>query len=125
MKAGPVLAAVVGVAAIAALVALLFLAQKPDDDVTVVDVTVGRYEYAPGSGPSLNVTLGEEVLLRVHSADVTHGFAITEYGINVEVPAGQTVEIRFRADHAGDFTIYCTVFCGSGHPQHKGTLHVA
>jgi heme/copper-type cytochrome/quinol oxidase subunit 2 len=89
------------------------------------NVTIHRYVYEPGTNATLNVTLGDEVVLHLTSTDVTHGFAIQEYGINVEVPAGHSVDVRFKADKAGDFVIYCTVFCGSGHPQHKGTLHVA
>lgn len=89
------------------------------------NVTVHRYVYEPGSNVSINVSLGDEIVLHLTSTDVTHGFAITEYGIHVEVAPGQTTDVRFKADRPGDFTIYCTVFCGSGHPQHKGTLHVA
>jgi len=94
-------------------------------DAKTLDVAVKRYDYTPGSGEPLNLTLGETVVLRLHSTDVTHGFAITEYGIQTEVPPGQVVEVRITPDKGGDFTIYCTVFCGTGHPQHKGVLHVA
>lgn len=94
-------------------------------DVRVIDVDVKRYDYTPGTEQTLNVTLGETVLIRVHGLDVTHGFAIVDHDVNIEVPPGQTVEVLFTANRAGDFTIYCTVFCGTGHPQHKGTLHVA
>lgn len=94
-------------------------------DARAVDVDVKRYDYTPGTDAPLNVTLGETILLRIHGKDVTHGLSIVEYGINVEIPPGQTIEVTFTADKAGDFTIFCTVFCGTGHPQHKGTLHVA
>lgn len=93
--------------------------------VVEVNMTTGRYFYEPGTLQPLNVSLGSLVVIRLRSADVTHGFAILEYGINVEVPPGEVVEVRFRADRAGDFTMFCTVFCGAGHPDHKGTLRVA
>ena len=88
-----------------------------------------RYQYAlageeSGDAP-ISVPMGSNVVLCVTSTDVTHGFAIDGYPVSEEIPAGQTIAIRFVADKAGDFTIYCTVFCGPGHPQHKGTLHVA
>ena len=89
-----------------------------------IDVTVGRYHFTPGTDAPLEVPLCAMVVLRVTSEDVTHGLAVDGYRVSEEIPAGQTVEIRFLADKAGDFTIYCTVFCGAGHPQHKGTLHV-
>lgn len=94
-------------------------------EAVVIDMETSRYEYAPGTAVSINVTLGQVVVLRVTSTDVTHGLAIEGYQVHEEIPAGKTVEIRFTANRAGDFTIYCTVFCGPGHPQHKGTLHVA
>jgi len=112
--------------AIAAFALLTGCAEKDAPaDARTVDVDVKRYDYTPGTDAPLNVTLGETILIRVHGKDVTHGFAIVGYGVNVEVPPGQTIEVLLRADKAGDFTIYCTVFCGTGHPQHKGTLHVA
>lgn len=97
----------------------------PPSDALVLDVTTSRYRFDPGTDQPINVTLGQTVVLRLRSSDVTHGFAIDAYGINVEVPPGDVVEVRFTADRAGDFAIYCTVFCGAGHPEHKGTLHVA
>lgn len=112
-------------AGIAALMAGCAAQEDTPEEARVIDVEVSRYRFDPGTGFALNVSRGETVVLRLTSLDVTHGFSILEYGINVEVPPGAVVEVRFTADKAGDFTIYCTVFCGSGHPQHKGTLHVA
>lgn len=122
--------ALIALVAVAALAALLFLAwraqeERPDSETRVVDVVVKRYRFDPGTNAPLNVSSGETVVLRLTSTDVTHGFAIPDYGVNVEVPPGQTVEVRLTANRIGDFAIYCTVFCGTGHPEHRGTLHVA
>lgn len=115
-----------GLLALAAFALLAGCAVKERTaDARAVDVDVKRYDYTPGTGSPLNVTLGETVLIRVHGKDVTHGFAIVDHDVNIEVPPGQTIEVLLKADKAGDFMIYCTVFCGTGHPQHKGTLHVA
>lgn len=100
-------------------------AKSPTTTDRVVDIKVGRYFFEPGTNATLNATKGESLLLRLTSLDVTHGFAITEYGVNTEVPAGKTTTLRIVADKVGDFVIYCTVFCGTGHPQHKGTFHVS
>lgn len=115
-----------GLLIVAAAALLAGCAEKDvPTDARIIDVDIKRYDYTPGSGESLNVTLGETILLRLHGKDVTHGFAIVDHDVNVEVPPGQTIEVILKADKAGDFIIYCTVFCGTGHPQHKGTLHVA
>lgn len=118
------LAAGAVVAGVGLLVGLAELAEEPVAG-DALQVTTERYTYTPGTDAAINVTRGTRVVLDVTSADVTHGFAIEGYGVNEEIPAGETIRIEFTADKAGDFRIYCTVFCGSGHPQHKGMLHVA
>lgn len=118
----------VAAAAAVAIVGFLVVLASLSEDAPAADaipVKTERYTYTPGSAQAINVTQGTRVVLHATSADVTHGFAIEGYGINEEIPAGEVVTIEFVADKPGDFTIYCTVFCGSGHPQHKGTLHVA
>jgi len=84
----------------------------------------------PIGGSYANTTIvvsrGDLVVIHLSSSDVAHGFAIDGYE-NVgpyEVAAGQTVTFSFVADRAGRFTFYCTVFCGPGHPNHKGTFIV-
>ena len=102
---------------------------RSEPGTVTLHVDTYRYRYAQAGEASddapLVVPHGSTVVMCVTSTDVTHGFAIDGYRVSEEIPAGQTIAIRFVADRAGDFTIYCTVFCGPGHPQHKGTLHVA
>jgi len=65
--------------------------------------------------PIFHVRRGQRVLFRVTAQDVTHGFAISGYGIDAMVHAGAYENISFVADKAGEFTIECSVFCGLGH----------
>lgn len=106
------------------LVAVPLLAgclERPLVKEVVHDVVASRYAYDP---PNVTVRVGDVVVFRVSSSDVTHGFAIEGLHSGVEIPPGETVEVRVRVTEAGTFTIYCTVFCGTGHPQHKGSLVV-
>lgn len=66
------------------------------------------------------------VIIHYRTEDVPHGFAINGYPEvgPYEVTPGQTVTFQFTADKAGTFIFYCTVFCGPGHPEHRGTLIV-
>lgn len=73
---------------------------------------------------TITVRKGDTIILRIKSLDVPHGFAIEEFGINVFNPPGETVEVKFVARQTGSFTFFCTVFCGTGHPNHKGVLMV-
>ncbi len=72
------------------------------------------------------VSKGDLVIIRFRTGDVPHGFAIRGYPDvgPYEVTPGQIVTIRFTANQAGTFIFYCTVFCGPGHPDHRGTLIV-
>lgn len=74
--------------------------------------------------PMITVRKGDTIVLRIKNLDVPHGFALEEFGINVLTPPGEITEVRFVANEIGRFTFFCTVFCGTGHPNHKGTLIV-
>lgn len=72
----------------------------------------------------LTVTKGDTIVLKIKNLDVPHGFGLDEFGINTVTPPGEVTTIKFTANQEGQFTFYCTVFCGTGHPNHKGTLIV-
>lgn len=74
--------------------------------------------------PMITVRKGDTIVLRIKNLDVPHGFAIEEFRINVFTPPSEITEVRFVANEIGRFTFFCTVFCGTGHPNHKGTLIV-
>jgi cytochrome c oxidase subunit 2 len=79
------------------------------------------FEFIPGE---IRVNQGETVRLKITATDVKHGFAISEYGINEQLLVGQEATIEFVADKKGTFTFFCSVMCGSGHRDMKGTLIV-
>lgn len=56
--------------------------------------------------------------------DITHGFGIMDYDLNYEVQPGQTNTLKFVADKAGTFPIYCTNFCSALHQEMNGYLLV-
>jgi len=72
------------------------------------------------------VRTGDKVILHIKSIDVAHGFAILGYESvrPVVIAPGEKVTVTFVADRPGTFIFYCTVFCGTGHPDHKGLLIV-
>lgn len=89
---------------------------------TVREFTIINYQWGY-SPPSIVVGEGDLVRLRLISSDITHGFAINEYGINIEVPPGKVVTVEFVATKPAYF--YCSIFCGSGHFAMKGELIVS
>ena len=66
----------------------------------MIEITVKRYEFVP---PSVEVVQGERVRLVVKSGDGLHGFGIKRFNVSKEVPRGETVNIDFTAEAAGEF----------------------
>lgn len=87
-----------------------------------IEVSAERFFFVPNH---IEVTQGERVRLVLRSRDVTHGFAIKELGIDVEVPhGGDAVTVDFVASTPGRYQFACTVYCGLGHSGMTGTLAV-
>ena len=103
--------------------------QKPDEGVVVGGVrefriSVKQWSFAPAS---IKVNPGEEVRFILTSSDVFHGFAINELNVNESVAGGQTAvaDVIVPANMtAGVYTMYCSIFCGLGHPYLKGEITV-
>ncbi len=90
---------------------------------TTHDVKVASFQF--GFTPNvIRVNLGDEVLIKLSSKDVSHGFYLDGYGIQEKVDPGQAKEIRFTADRAGTYRFRCAVTCGSLHPFMIGQLVV-
>lgn len=97
-------------------------------------VSGGEIASASSSTPTgafadttIKVKRGSRVEIRITNLDPNqpHGFGLEEFGVqSVTNPPQQTVEVRFVANKEGSFTFFCTVFCGTGHPRHKGILIV-
>ena len=95
--------------------------EAPQPQIRTFDVVMKQWEFVPGT---ITVNEGDTVRMNVTSTDVDHGIAISAFGVNQPVKAGDTEQIEFVADKKGTYTIFCSVFCGSGHGSMKGTLIV-
>lgn len=97
------------------------LSGKIENNVRVIKIKASRYRYEPDP---IVVKLGERIRIAAATADVAHGLAISEFNINLALKPGQTETAEFLADKEGEFTIYCTVYCGAGHANMHGKLIV-
>jgi nitrous-oxide reductase len=74
------------------------------------------------------VKRGDEVTVRITNIetirDMSHGWALEDYGINVALDPGQTREVSFTADKPGTFWYYCTWFCSALHLEMRGRMLV-
>lgn len=76
--------------------------------------------------PVIEVSKGDQVIIKLRSADVTHGFSLKAFGIYVAkgIKPGKTVYVSFKADKVGTFIFMCNVFCGDIHQHMQGQLIV-
>ena len=90
-------------------------------NVKEISITARQWGFDPNP---IVVNKGDKVKLNIKSIDVTHGFSLPDFGINSKLNPGQTTTVEFTADKTGTFTFFCSVQCGEGHSNMKGTLIV-
>ena len=88
-------------------------------------MTVESFKYTPNV---LEVSPGDTVIIQIEGLDNGggngHGFSISAFDVNESILMDETVDVEFIADKKGTFTFSCSVPCGSGHLNMKGTLIV-
>jgi len=92
----------------------LFIPTSAQGAPRIIDVETKQFAFTP---ETIHITTGEEVIFRVTSTDITHGFYIDGFNIFTDVPPGETVEIGpVKFNDPGKIKIRCATLCGPLHP---------
>lgn len=92
-----------------------------DETFKEISIIARQWEFNPNI---IEVNQGDNLRLKIKSIDVMHGFAVPDYDIDEVLTPNEELIVEFKADKKGTFEFRCTVFCGSGHSDMKGTLLV-
>jgi cytochrome c oxidase subunit II len=112
--------------AAACAVALTTIAPKSniahaDVNPKVIEITARKFEFTPNE---ITLKKGQPVILRVISTDRVHGFMSKPLKFDTDIVAGKNTDIAVTPDTAGDYTVICDHYCGTGHGGMKMTISV-
>jgi cytochrome c oxidase subunit 2 len=87
----------------------------------IIPIMARKFTYEPDE---VTLKLNEPVIFRLTTLDVVMGFSVPDFAVRATIIPGQTTEVAMTPTKIGDFTFLCDVFCGSGHENMDGTLHI-
>jgi cytochrome c oxidase subunit II len=87
----------------------------------VIEITAKKFEFTPNE---ITLKKGQPVILRVTSLDRVHGFMSKPLKFDTDIAVGKTTDVAVTPDTAGDFTVICDHYCGTGHGGMKMTISV-
>jgi cytochrome c oxidase subunit 2 len=82
----------------------------------VIEITAKKFQFTPSE---ITLKKGEPVILRVTSSDRVHGFFSKALKFDTDILPGKATDVAVTPDNAGDFTIICDHYCGTGHGNMK------
>jgi cytochrome c oxidase subunit 2 len=106
------------VAGIASAFGAAVLAQPGEK---VIRIVAKKFEYTPAE---ITLRKGEPVVLELTTEDVAMGFYAPALKVDVEIVPGKVNRVQLLPEKAGSFDFSCNVFCGDGHEDMGGKIHV-
>ena len=88
--------------------------------MTAIRSKYGLNDFEVHLGDTVNVTITNIETIR----DMSHGWALEEYDVNLALDPGMTRSVSFVADKPGTYWYYCTWFCSALHLEMRGRMLV-
>lgn len=82
------------------------------------------YKNGRSTGGDVYVPVGQPVRLVMTSIDVIHSFYIPAFRTKQDVVPGRYSQLWFKADHVGDYQVFCAEYCGDKHSAMLAKIHV-
>ena len=89
---------------------------RASDNPKVIEISAKKFEFTPSQ---ITLKKGEPVILRLSSSDRVHGFMSKPLKIDTDIPADKSADVPVTPETAGDFTVICDHYCGTGHGNMK------
>ena len=87
----------------------------------VIRIVAKKFEFTPSE---IRLEKGVPVMLELTTDDVAMGFSVPDFKADVEIFPGKVAQLRLLPDKTGSFDFICDVFCGDGHEDMGGKIHV-
>ena len=87
----------------------------------VIEIKARKFVFSPNE---IVLKKGEPVILRLSTADRTHGFLLKPYRIDTDIVAGKVTDIALEPTSSGHYLVICDHYCGTGHGNMKLKLDV-
>jgi cytochrome c oxidase subunit 2 len=102
----------------------------PRPQSTEINVVASQWLYEfkyPDGKTALNelrVPLNQPTKLIMTSKDVIHGFYLPDFRLKQDILPGRYTSLWFQPDQVGEYIIFCTQYCGTGHSKMNAKLMV-
>jgi cytochrome c oxidase subunit 2 len=98
---------------------------QPTGETKEFTITAKQWNFIPNI---IEAKLGDNIKIEILGLDdgsgSGHGFSLSDFNVNELIRKDGSVIVEFFAGKTGSFSFICTVPCGSGHSNMKGTLTV-
>jgi len=86
-----------------------------------VVIVTSAFAFTPNT---ITVPKGAEVVFKVTTTDVVHGFSIAGTNVNMMVEPGYISSYRQTFSEAREYLILCNEYCGAGHHLMNARIEV-